>query len=361
MIQISNLVFTRDYFVEIEKDDSQTTIVIILPYFSSFYEPKRKVYIVDEYEEECKSSYIIPVNKNIMIKCNSYGYNYDYEHRSYFEGFYPMRTYTSPNKNMHFIFSEENEVSDYIIQNFYDFPIFVEKTEQEQIIKLEYYSTYFAFFGAENPFLFKSFYSYIEKYLKNIEGININNYKKLTQKNYRINSKYLPLFEFYNAYINQLNIQVNIYIKQLYGGSDIYECEVDANQKDLTFLTTPISNMKCKNKKSIFNLLFSFDGTKIVSGYIAPDSYFDIYVEINDDKNTNIDISPIKIEILDTNNSAKYLRKDVQYSINFELNHMVKLDPSFNAEVTLRNEKTNIHLNEQNPVNPVSGNGFTIK
>ena len=43
--------------------------------------------------------------------------------------------------------------------------------------------------------------------------------------------------------------KVNIYIKQIYGGSDIYECDADDyDERNLTFLTTPISNVKCKNK-----------------------------------------------------------------------------------------------------------------
>ena len=83
--------------------------------------------------------------------------------------------------------------------------------------------------------------------------------------------------------------------------------------------------MKCKNKKSIFNRLFSFEGTKIVSGYITPDSYFDIYVEVKNDTNKVINLSPIMDEFR-TNNNAKYLKKDVEYKINFELNHLIKLE-----------------------------------
>ena len=49
------------------------------------------------------------------------------------------------------------------------------------------------------------------------------------------------------------------------------------------------------------------------------------------------------------NNAAKYLRKDAQYTIKFELNHMVKLDPAFNAEVTITNGTTNKVINSQNP------------
>ena len=80
-------------------------------------------------------------------------------------------------------------------------------------------------------------------------GIDINNYLKLTQMNIRVGTEYIPWFEFYNAYFNQLDVKVNIFIRQLYGGSELYECDAsDYDIHDLQFLTTPISNAKCKNK-----------------------------------------------------------------------------------------------------------------
>ena len=43
--------------------------------------------------------------------------------------------------------------------------------------------------------------------------------------NIRISSKYLPFSEFYNVYLNQLNLKINFFIKQLYRGSELYECD----------------------------------------------------------------------------------------------------------------------------------------
>ena len=169
-----------------------------------------------------------------------------------------------------------------------------------------------------NPFSFKLLYRYGEKYFKEEYGVNFNNYIKLTQINHRFYPKSFPEFDFYNGYFNNLNIGINIYIKQLYGGSIIYECNADdVDEKDLTFITTPISNKKCKNKKSLLNRLFSLDGTRIISGYITPDSCFDIYAEIDDKENTNIEISHFMTDVLQKNNTAKYLRKNIQYTINF--------------------------------------------
>ena len=349
--QISKLTFTTEMsdYLKIKKKNPQTTVAIIIP---SYYQLKTSILITDEIDYQCKNSYLIPAGKSMVISCEKKG---DYN------GLYLLKTFISNIKNMRLIYSMENEATDFIIQHYIELPIFVEKADHDQSIIVKSYDPTFALFGAENDFLFKSFYNFGKRHLNFEGGVNIDNYKKMTQGYFRINSGILPWFENYNAYLNQLSIHVNVYIKQLYGGTDIYECNAEPNQKDLTFLTTPISNMKCKNKKSIFNRLYSFDGTKIISGYINPDSYFDIYAEIDDDKNTIINISPIITDELHMTNTAKYLRKDVQYSINFDLNHMIKLDPAFNADIIITNGQSTTNINSQKPSSSISGKGFTIK
>ena len=336
--------------IKIEEDDPQSTVVFMIP---QDYESKMKIFIADEYDDECKNSYLIPDNKNKIIYCYE-------EKKKRLEYFNNITTYNSKISNMHIIFSEENEGTNYIINNNMRLPIFVEKRGQDQSIFLKKYINKFAYFAAENPYLFKTFFSLGEKYAKYM-GINLNNYMKMSPMHFRINSKYLPWLEFYNIYLNQLDLKVNVYIKQIYGGSGLYECNADdVNEKDLTFLTTPISNAKCKNKKSIFNRLFTFDGTKIISGYITPDSYFDGYIEINNDDKT-IDISAITKDYFNLPNTARYLKKNVEYTIKFTLNHTIKLEPGFDAEITITNGQTSAKINTQNPTVPVSGNGFTIK
>ena len=170
----------------------------------------------------------------------------------------------------------------------------------------------YAIFGAIDPYYFKSFYGFGIKYLKlhlndwrrYYYDIYIENYK-LSQANFRINSYYLLFYEFYNLYLNGLDIKVNFYIRQLYGGTDLYECDPDGvNIKNLDKLTTPISNSKCKNRKSLINRLFNFNGEKIITGYITPDSYFDIYAEINKETNS-IDINPLLTSQLKIDSTAK--------------------------------------------------------
>ena len=40
-----------------------------------------------------------------------------------------------------------------------------------------------------------------------------------------------------------------------------------------------------------------------------------------------IEISILMDKMLGTRNTAKYLKKGVEYKINFELNHLIKLEP----------------------------------
>ena len=271
-----------------------------------------------------------------------------------------MPVYTSKNKNMMYAISEKDEKTDLIFQNYIAFPIFLEKVNEEYELKVKTYKPKYAFFGATDPYFFKSAFSYL-KLLTTRVDINPDNYRQLTQMNLRINSKYLPWNEFYNFYLKDLALGLNVYIKQLFGTSEIYECNADTlDFNDLTILTKPISNANCKNKKSIFNRLFKFDGTKILSGYIGPDSYFDIYAEFEND-NKNIDISPIMKNNLYMNNAAKYLRKNVEYKLNFVADHLVKLEPGFKGEITITNGQTTILLNSEHLTASISGKGYTIK
>ena len=350
-----DFIYERRY-LEYSGNETNFTVFLALP---RSFENKITITILDEIEIECKDSYLVPAKKNKLIYCED-----RFERGSYFEYFNRISTYTSSKKNIRISLYDVNEKTDYIIQNYYEFPIIAEKDDNDYYINITNYIPKFAMFGAENNYIFKVFFNFAQEMYNFRPGINFYNYKNVSQMNLRINSKYLPLFDFFNGYFSQFNIQLNLFIKQLYGQSDLYECSAADDERNLNFLTTPISNEKCKNKKSIFNRLFTFDGTKIVSGYIAPDSYFDIYAEI-DNGSTIVDMNTLMNYEFDNglklNNNAKYLKKDVTYTLNFELNHMVKLEPGFDAEVTITNGQITSKLSPNLPFTEISGKGFTIK
>ena len=265
---LSSLEFNQDSMLMFTEGETQNTFFIVMPLS---FDSVINLYIADEVTGECQNTYTIPANTAKIIYCD------EGEKKDQFRYFNYLLTYKSDAKNMRIIFSDE-EATDYIIQNYLGLVVYVERTNKVSTITMKNYTTKFAYFGAENSYIFNTFFNFGKKMLKVEGGINLDNYLKLTQMNVRVGTEYIPWFEFYNIYFNQLDVKVNIFIRQLYGGSELYECDAsDYDIHDLQFLTTPISNAKCKNKKSLFNRLFSLDGTKILSGYIAPDSYFDAY------------------------------------------------------------------------------------
>ena len=272
-----------------------------------------------------------------------------------------MLTYKSSYKNLRVNFSDE-EATDYIIQNYLGLVIYVEKTEKDCNITVTKYPNKFSFFGAGEPYIFNSFFNYAQIYLITKYGYNLNNYENLPQINIRFNSKKLKFFEFFNFYLNQANLKINFYIRQIYGGSELYECNGDDfDQKNLTFLTSPISNIKCKNKKPLFNRLFSLDGTKLISGYLSHDSEFDIYAEIQNNENKFINVSHIITQDYESENNAKYLKKNIKYKINFFLNHLIKLEPGFNSKIVITNGKNTSIISKKKPTAEIYGKGYTIK
>ena len=189
----------------------------------------------------------------------------------------------------------------------------------------------------------------------------MENYLALSQAYFRISTKYLPFFETFNAYLNGIDVKLNLYIRRLYGWTDLYECDPDGvNLKDLSKLTKPLSNMKCKNKKSLFNRLFNLGGEKILSGYLAPDSYVDVYAEIDKDTDV-IEINPMQIKYLYVDSTAKYLKKGKTYKLNFHASHLIKLEPGINAKVTITNGRTTSIISSKYPTVEIAGKNFTIK
>ena len=344
---LANLQFQQTRKIEIKETNENNIIIFAFP---SNFESKEKLYLVNENEEGHKVSFNIPANSTKIF------YSFDKGDKEFY-----ILTFNSEKKNIKFSFSDSDEGTDIIVQNYFPLQLYAKKDNSSYTINGEKYLIKYAIFGAVDQFYQNSFYTFGKKYLKNILGINLDNYLTLSQQNFRINTKYLPFFENYNAYLNGIDIKLNFYFRQLYGWSDIYECDPDGvNLKNLTKLTKPISNIKCKNKKSLINRLFNFSGEKIVSGYLSPDSYFDIYVEI--DKNTDvIEINPILIDYIKVDSTAKYLKKGITYKLNFQASHLIKLEPGFKANILITNGRITAKINPKNPTIDIAGSNFTIK
>ena len=255
---------------------------------------------------------------------------------------------------MRYVFSSNlDKKYNILFQNFVVIPTFIDKNPKEQKINFKVYYPRFTFFGIANEELFKSFYSLLKPYSNSLLNVDIEAFLPLNTK---INSDLSQFYEFFNFYLDKFEDNINLYIYKLYGDSNFYECSNELNKNDLSILQYPIN--KCKNKKSLFNRLFTLKGSKLLSGYLTPNSYFEIYLEFNDDSNKIKISQPFQGTI---NSASKYIKKDLEYTVDFSINHMVKIEILDNIEVIISNDKDSIKLNSQKPVALIEGNNYKVK
>ena len=213
------------------------------------------------------------------------------------------------------------QLSTFICEQVYIGPIYVdaiEDYEKENIITINKYQSNYAYLAALNnnliiPFLsLLSDHSNVYSFNPNIFDINL-----LFPLILRVNTDYKTDYDIFNFYFYEIEKKLIFYVKNIYGHSNIYECECNykqINNKDLSFLT---KILPCDNKISLFNKLFPFEGTKLISGYKTPNSYYDIYVDLVD--NYNITLSSLTKGLF--SNAAKYLYKKREYTLDFYADH----------------------------------------
>ena len=290
--------------------------------------------------------------------------NEDYEDRdnNEFISFYnTLKVYSSNNKNMKlvgFTTGTENIDNNLILENSLNFPIYVGMSDRNTDINVQKYGPRYAFFGAVNNFLFQNYLDYFKAYLEYGEFFLPNQVLPLSL---RLNSDTFPFNEYFNFYVSEkLKAKIKIYVRKIYGSSEFYECSADPlNKFDISIITKPLSS--CKNKKSLLNKFITFEEGKILSGYLDLNSYFDIYIDIEEE---NKDINPNTLtDEFPKLNPAKYLTKGVEYNIKLEGQYIVKLGPGFNAEISIYDgtNKNILKLNAGNPKGTVNFEGSNIK
>ena len=247
----------------------------------------------------------------------------------------------------------------YFEQNYYPIPLYIDKYEKSIDLEYKSYHPRYALFAVINDNIIQVYMSLIK-----IKMSFFNIFNQIFPFNLKKNPNIRDAYEFINLFFYECESKINIYIKKYFGGTEFYECNTDLiDKKNLTILTKPIPS--CENKKSILNRIINLKGIKLLSIYLDYNSYQDIYVEIDDDKNTDIKISKT-IEFFkfdyNLNHQSKYLKKGVEYNIAFKANHLIKLDIGFDAEVLIyKNKDILAKLNTTNPISILKGNNLKIK
>ena len=358
-----NLNFVKSYSKEYFSNETDYHILVIIPSIetaNSIEEVAITENILTDISNLENGELTIPAGKTQVIILET-DYRKYRDDNGLVELYNVLTTYSSSEKNMRLFLSyQNNDKYDFMIMNYLYLPIIIDNNNSKDVkIKFKTYFPRYTFFGAANGDLYNLFYHAAkEGFLRNkftYEPLEI--LKKQLPLNARVNSDLSPFYEFFNFYFHDFKENINLYINKLYGETDLYECNESLDLNDLSILTTPISN--CKGKKSIFNRLFTLKGTKILSGYLSHNSYFDIYLEFNEDNNNKIKISNL---LKDTINSAsKYIKKDIEYTIDFDLDHMVKIEPGKNVEVKIYNGEETIILNKDNINKAIIGENFKVK
>ena len=166
---------------------------------------------------------------------------------------------------MIFIKSEDSTTNDFLFHNSQFSPIFIFNSNEKDInIEIKTYYPKYAYFDAINPNIFKD---YLSNFIKNYWNFEFTDLKEVFPLNIRVNSNLNTFYDFFNLYYYNFRDNINLYIKQYYGETDLYECNIDLiKNNNLSILLNPI--LSCNNKLSVLNKLITFNDKKLFSGYI---------------------------------------------------------------------------------------------
>ena len=248
-------------------------------------------------------------------------------------------SFSSEEKNMKYLDSKDMDETNFILENYNHQPIYINSHYKDNKIYKKVYKPRYAFYSIINNNTIKSLK---KSFLYDID----------LKLNRRINTNHVLINDFLNLYIDNLGQKYYLYIKLFYGEINFFEWEyyLPDGEKYFLNISKPFNNIK--NKKSIINRIINLEKNKLITGYLSSNSYFDIYLE-KDDNNTDILINNFK--------NRKFIKKGLEYNIKFPLNHLIKLEPGVNAEVKIINENKIILLNNKNPTGIIRGNNIKIK
>ena len=321
------------YYFDIEKNSKVDNIILIPGKNNEL----SQLFITNTRFRDSENITVLQEQNGLILIDNLYSDEYYLKSfESYFE------TFTSPIENINFISFDNkanNKYKKYIYNHFGKKLLYIDKNNNNNdvIIKKNIYEPKYLYFSILNDETVKYFYS-----LTKAKNIYINE---------RINTDRIKINDLINIYIDKFDKKYNLYIKKIYGPIKLYESEYKLNDiNNFDILTKPINNLK--NKRSIFNRLIQINKEQLITGYISGNSLLDIYLE---EDNDNEDI------YLNDFNNRKYLKKGIEYKLHFYLNHLIKLEPQFNAEITIYNNDIKIILNNKNQTAVLIGNDFKIK
>ena len=262
-----------------------------------------------------------------------------------------ITTFSSPINNLKIftetVLKEEPEERDFISLNFFNHLIYYSAPEINTNLTINIFNPKFSFLYLADEYLMQSDSdTFLLTY--RLSSIFDTNYAF-----YRVNSYSNSFYDFFNFYFYNMKGNINVYIKVYYGNPQLYEYNPElVNTSDFSILydLCPFS----VDRKSMLNKVVNLYGNQLFMGYLDYNSYLDVYFE--KENNNILDTQSLLL------NGAKYLKKDKEYTIDFSIDHLFKLEPGFNAEVTIYDDNGKIiKLNDNNPTAEIKGYNYKIK
>ena len=314
-------------------------------------------------------------NEDSYYKGNIYIFNYKYQIKDVDEKI-------ELNKGIHAFFCKENIFS----HNYF----LISNNENMEIMNYDYiknikynniYLLYFDFYyihinSAKSKTLLKLYYSgfnnwYNQIYLNIISNEDLNKFINsyiYHYFNYRvkdfiyfrgISHKYNLGFN--NTFLFDINEDYYIYYRKIFGNMNAYIYNKELNIKDIVKFNYPIKEYDSENFTVINNELLIISGYKLLSYFISYNTLFEFYIQkVDDDEN----IKYKKYNLYQGINLIKLFTPNKTYYLDFEIEHLIKLDHKFlNAEVIFINENnTKYILNKENKViRNLEGNKIVVK
>ena len=253
----------------------------------------------------------------------------------------------SSNKNMGFLNLQLNtsSLTNFInLRDYINYLIYVDSSQAK---------TNFKFFSTDSFISDSIFENNITNYYFNKFGPDsLFMRTSFSHKDYKYN--YLLFFELEEDYY--------LYIKKYYGIIDFYKYKKELNwSTDITpFLNSSHFSNNTNEYDLVTNNLLIVSGYKLFTFFNSYGSLYDLYFQ----KVNDLVHIQINTQMFYFNNLVKLLNENVKYYLDFNVDHLIKLDKAFlEAEVTF----TDIHgkkyvLNKQNKViRDLKGEGIVVK
>ena len=182
-----------------EEEGIKYALILIAPFMINNKKGKFVIanqLIINDGQEEVN----ITSGKNAIISFKNQ--NYEDENEGNDDCYNILTLFYSEIKNMILINSDNLEYSDFIAQNSYSFPVYIDKNVKENTIKIKTYKPKYAYFGVINQYLINSYISLLPSISEQLNIYDLSQIlpEQLFPLNIRINTDLITFYDWINFF-----------------------------------------------------------------------------------------------------------------------------------------------------------------